>query len=239
MLAFDGLYLWIWGQGISDRGRGVLVDSRNNQVLAILNAEPGSPRPQDGALAANAVEGTWATAVAPGANIVGVVVPDADHAGWLNLRISNPAEVVAGSGVPMAMALGFGSVWVAEFGPDELVRVDVPSGAVRSEARLPFTPSPSGLAAGPTGVWLSAPGRNSIVRIDPKGNRTAQTVRVGRYPTGLAFGAGSVWVANHGDGTVSRIDPSGKVVATIPVGPAPSDIAVGAGGVWVAVHPRA
>ncbi len=145
----------------------------------------------------------------------------------------------AGVGTPVAMALGFESLWVSEYRPNQLVRVGAEAPyAVLATVALPFEPSPKGLAAGSGAIWLTNPAAGRLLRIDPASNRIAQTIRVGRYPTAVAWGAGSVWVANNDDGTVSRVDPRrGRVLATIRVGPRPTAIAVGAGGIWVAVHP--
>jgi serine/threonine protein kinase/streptogramin lyase len=145
----------------------------------------------------------------------------------------------AGSGTPIAMALGFGSLWVSEFNPGQLLRVrtDATNG-VLARIQVPFDPAPGGLAAGRGGIWLTNPAGGRLLRIDPNTNRIAQRIRVGRYPTAVASGLGAVWVANNEDGTVSRVDPRrGRVVTTIRVGPHPTAVAVGAGGVWVAVHP--
>jgi DNA-binding beta-propeller fold protein YncE/tRNA A-37 threonylcarbamoyl transferase component Bud32 len=145
----------------------------------------------------------------------------------------------AGSGTPMAMALGFDSLWVAEFNPGQLVRVGTDAAnSVLATIQLPFDPAPGGLAAGFGDIWVTNPAGGRLLRVDPNTNRIVQTIRVGRYPTAVASGMGSVWVANNVDGTVSRVDPrSGRVVATTSVGTNPTAVAVGARGVWVAVHP--
>jgi YVTN family beta-propeller protein len=128
------------------------------------------------------------------------------------------------------IALGFGSVWVA----DNLgvVRVDARSGA-RTTIKLPF--HASGLAVGLGGVWVTDALTNRLWRIDPNLSAVSGTTSVGQQPSGVAVGAGSVWVASA-DGTVSRIDPTTtKVTATVTVGGTPIGIAFGAERVWVSV----
>ncbi|MDX6454793.1 MAG: hypothetical protein QOD48_900 [Gaiellaceae bacterium] len=128
------------------------------------------------------------------------------------------------------VALGFGSVWVA----DDLgiVRLEARSGA-RIPIKLPF--HPSGLAVGLGGVWATDALTSRVWRIDPNLNDVSGTTSVGRQPSGVAIGAGSVWVASA-DGTVSRIDPTTtEVTATVTVGGTPTGVAFGAKRVWVSV----
>src|SRR5690349_1263973 len=68
-------------------------------------------------------------------------------------------------------------------------------------------------------VWVSNAPKGSVARLDPKTNKVAATIAVGKEPgCGLAAGFGSLWVPNCGDSTLSRIDlKSGAVTATIPI----------------------
>jgi YVTN family beta-propeller protein len=128
------------------------------------------------------------------------------------------------------IAVGFGSVWVA----DDLgiERLDAHSGA-RIPIKLPF--HAAGLAVGLGGVWVTDALTNRLWRIDPNLSGVSGTTSVGQQPSGVAIGAGSVWVASA-DGTVSRIDPTTtKVMATANVGGTPIGIAFGMGKVWVSV----
>jgi streptogramin lyase len=72
-------------------------------------------------------------------------------------------------------------------------------------------------------------------RIDPRTNRTLDTIELPFLPLGLAGGAGSVWVTDQLGDAVVRIDPTtGRIVARIPVGRGAGGIAFGAGSVWAA-----
>jgi YVTN family beta-propeller protein len=81
------------------------------------------------------------------------------------------------------------------------------------------------------------PVANSVVRIDPRTNRVAQVVRVGRDPEDVAIGAGAVWVVNFRDRTVSRVDASGDV-QTIGGVPRADHLAVEGDNVWVSSFDR-
>lgn len=86
-------------------------------------------------------------------------------------------------------------------------------------------------------VWISNEPKDNVARLDPRTNRVAALIAVGKEPgSGLAAGFGSLWVPNCGDSTLSRVDlETGKVTATVPMTFAGSEggIAVGAGSVWV------
>jgi YVTN family beta-propeller protein len=76
--------------------------------------------------------------------------------------------------------------------------------------------------------------QNSLVVIDPHGNRVVGVVPLGKTPRGLAIGRNAVWVTNSADGTVSEIDPKRlKVIQTIGIGAQATDAVVTADGVWV------
>src|SRR6184192_2153844 len=84
---------------------------------------------------------------------------------------------------------------------------------------------------------LSPPAVNTVVRIDPSGDKVRGGIPVGGTPIAIAADSGgSVWVANFDDGTVQSIDPaSNKASSPRALGfdQAPTGIAVGGGFVWV------
>ena len=53
---------------------------------------------------------------------------------------------------------------------------------------------------GRDGGVRAEPGADSLVRIDPKTNKVAETMAVGRKASGVAVGGGFVWVTNAADG---------------------------------------
>jgi YVTN family beta-propeller protein len=131
------------------------------------------------------------------------------------------------------VAIGYGSVWTGRaYGA--VARVDPRSYEV--VATIFVGNSPSAIATGAGGVWITDDADNTVTRLDPSSeNAVIGTISVGQGPTAVAVGAGAVWVANTQDDTVSRIDPrTATVTDTIPVGRRPTGVAVGQGAVWVA-----
>jgi len=113
---------------------------------------------------------------------------------------------------------------------------------LKPEAVFPAEGTPDWVAILPDSVWISNKPKGAITRLDPKTNKVAAIVRVGKEPcSGLAAGFGSVWVPNCGDKTLSRVDiATNKVVATIPLGPADTEggITVSEDSVWYLTDPK-
>jgi len=139
-----------------------------------------------------------------------------------------------------AMAIGFGSLWVANCQDLSLYRVDlqtarvtavIPTGLADSDGEL-------SIAVGAGSVWLLTDEGGVLSRVDPQNNRVSERIKVSPHSYAVAFGFGSAWITNTGrtdsaSGFVQRIDPIvSRVVATIQVGPAPRFLAAGEGGVW-------
>jgi YVTN family beta-propeller protein len=134
---------------------------------------------------------------------------------------------------PTAVAVGEGSVWVANFDEQTVSRVDPET---RKElTRIPAGGAPTGLAAGGGFVWVTHGFAGTVSRIDPGLNRITATLPVGSGVGDVAVAANAVWIANGLDGTVLRIDPAtGALVRTIAVGGSPTGVAADAHSLWVA-----
>jgi YVTN family beta-propeller protein len=148
-----------------------------------------------------------------------------------SVRLKPPDEFTGYSG-PNLVAVRYGSVWVgSDYGA--IARVDPDT---RNVETVSLGNSPSAIAAGAGGVWVTDDVDNTVARIDPaSANAVTATTPVGPGPSAVATGAGAVWVANTQDNTVVRIDPRTAVVTDrIRVGRRPTGVAVGEGAVWVA-----
>jgi virginiamycin B lyase len=114
--------------------------------------------------------------------------------------------------------------------------VQIPMASLKPEAIYDIPGSPDWIAVGDA-VWISNKPKNSIARIDPKANKVAETITVGKAPcSGLAIGFDSLWVPNCGDQTVSRVDlKTNKITATFPIGIANSEggLAASPDSVWM------
>jgi len=137
---------------------------------------------------------------------------------------------------PRGIAVGNGSVWVANSGAGSVTRIASSTNRVTG-APIEVGAEPRRVAADRRGIWVSNEGSGTITRIDPRSGSPDPPIPVGGTPRALATGAGAVWVADFGDGVVRRVEQaSGRVGPPVAVGPSPVSIAFGAGGVWVAVH---
>jgi YVTN family beta-propeller protein len=137
--------------------------------------------------------------------------------------------------MPSAIAVGEGSVWVANLDGQTLSRVDPTTRALQGTISLGATPT--GVAVGAGSVWTANGLLGTVSRIDPGVNSVSATIPdvAPRSNAGtIAIGEGAVWFAS-GIGTIAKIDPArNHVTGNGIVGVSPSAIAVGEGSVWVA-----
>jgi YVTN family beta-propeller protein len=134
---------------------------------------------------------------------------------------------------PGAMAVGEGSVWVANEGANTVSRLDPNTHAVVDT--IDVGKDPKGIVVGAGSVWVADSGARAVTRINVATGRVVETIPVGNGPAAVAFGGGAVWVANTADATITRIDTeSGMPTATIGVGSLPWALAVDDTGLWVA-----
>ena len=183
-------------------------------------------------------------AVTPGA----VWVTNAGGGGDSVARIDPQTNRLAGRPVstgdsPQSLAVGGGSLWVANHDAATVTRIELASGKVVAD--IPVPSEPHRVAYGVGAVWVGNWHDNSVSRIDPHTNRVVGSpIPVGSHHAGnLAVGAGGVWVTSDyrpeaaaEDVVVIRIDPqTNRAVETIAVGGHPIDVAATAGAVWVSV----
>ena len=218
--ALDGVARARAGQG---PGRPLAVRRRaagRRPAGAHVRARPRAPGCRSaaalaaGALAALAVAGGAALLLggdddtglaAIDANMVGVI--DADGGG---IR----AEYSVGRD-PSAIAVGAGSVWVANRLDGTVSRV---TRARREVVPIPVGGEPTGLAYGAGSLWVADGQGRKLSQLDPKQNKVVQQYEVGNAAVAVAVGSGAVWAASAVDATVARIDlKSGKVSKRIAV----------------------
>jgi DNA-binding SARP family transcriptional activator len=150
---------------------------------------------------------------------------------------------------PAAVAVGAGSVWVADARRGVLVRMD--AGYERVAARAVWPRQVRRAAVGlsrsePTAVALAGgfawvtDGSDRLVRSDASGR--ASRLPIPHPLDGIASGAGALWAISSRDSAVVRIDPrTGTVTDDIPVArrsgsseaPVPIAITATASAVWV------
>jgi serine/threonine-protein kinase len=199
----------------------------------------------DGALEPNAAPAPQTEApIEVGAGPVGVA--EGPERVWVAAREGGEVDGIGqGSGEldftvdvpnPVAVAVGFNSVWAVSRDADALYRLDPLDGTEPLQIPLGDGADPSDVATGGRWVWVAEAGAEEVARIDPRTNELAGRVPMGTEPRAIATGNGFVWVTNIRAASVSRIDPDGpeRVGSAIAVDELPNDIAVGEGGVWVA-----
>jgi YVTN family beta-propeller protein len=156
-------------------------------------------------------------------------------------RLADPPIRTGAS--PQSLAVGGGSLWVANHDAGTVTRIDQASGKVVAD--IPVGSEPHRVAYGAGGAWVGNWHDNSVSRIDPTTNRVVGSpIPIGSHHAGnLVVGAGSVWVTSDyrenaapEDVVVVRIDPqSNQAVETIAVGGHPIDVAATEGAIWVSV----
>jgi virginiamycin B lyase len=139
------------------------------------------------------------------------------------------------------ITFGFGSVWVVNYRPDRVSRVDPSSNRVVADIAIGRNGC-LGILASADRIWVPTCGDSVVNEIDPQSNAIVRRVHVpikrGREGA-FAIAAGSFWipdnVSDSSSSAIARVDMrTGEVVARVITGPR-SDVAVsGFESVWVA-----
>ena len=143
-------------------------------------------------------------------------------------------RTVALPGAPSAMAVGYGSLWVAAPGAGSVSRVDLAKSGIADS--VPVGGSPALLAVGGGSVWIASALGDRVRRVDPASGAIVQSVGLnGARAAALAFGAGRLWIADSVESSLIAVGPaSGRIERTLPLSLRPSTLAVGGGTMWVA-----
>ncbi len=138
------------------------------------------------------------------------------------------------------MAFGFGSVWVVNYRPSRLSRVDVATNRVRADISL-GRDGCLGLVIALGRVWVPTCGDGVVNEIDPATNSVVRRIPVpikeGREGA-VAFAEGALWVPDNASDSNStsivRLDVrSGTLQARIVTGKRSDVVVAGFGSVWV------
>ena len=160
------------------------------------------------------------------------------------------ARAQAHEQAPLGVAVGFGSVWVAQ-GFSVVSRLQPRTARVLEQVDVAMRPND--VVATDERVWATTQGFGEVVAIDPRDTSVVTHVKLGgdlEYLGGIAAGYGAVWVGAYDYfrdvARVWRVDPaSGRPTDAIRlVGPSRFDwptalrlghirVAVGEGSVWV------
>ena len=206
--------------------------------------------------APSATTGTGATVSAFARDRFAAVIPATPGAVWVTnsggggdsmARIDPKTNRLVGRPVttgasPQSLAVGGGSLWVANHDARTVTRIDQASGKV--VANIPVPSEPHRVAYGAGAAWVGNWHDNSVSRIDPTTNRVVGSpIPIGFRAGNLVVGTDGVWVTSDyrvdaaaEDVVVVRIDPqTNRAVETIAVGGHPIDVAATGGAIWVSV----
>ena len=147
-------------------------------------------------------------------------------------------RVCGGATIPYpqyALAVGFGSAWIACVRQSEVQRVSLDSGKVT--ACIPVPAPVWTIAAGEGAVWAVPLGGSTIYRINPATNRVAAQIGLDTPVPYLWAGGGALWVADDPGHALLRVEPgTNRQVARLAVGDGPSGFAFDGTYVWMLNH---
>jgi DNA-binding beta-propeller fold protein YncE len=135
-----------------------------------------------------------------------------------------------------AMAVAFGSLWVADCKDRTLNRIDLGT-AQKSAVIATGIANPKGelnVVAGAGSIWVASDDKGVIVRVDPTSNQVAASIAVDPGTYYLAFGLGSLWAVSAVRQSLQKIDPETNVVVRrTGLGRQPGFLVAGEDAIWV------
>jgi virginiamycin B lyase len=135
-----------------------------------------------------------------------------------------------------AMAIAYGSLWVADCKDLTLNRIDLKTAKIIATVATGIA-NPKGelnVVAGAGSIWVASDDKGGIARVDPVTNAVTASVAVDPGSYYLAFGFDSLWAVSAQRKSLQKIDPStNSVVGTIALGREPGFLVAGEGSVWV------
>jgi sugar lactone lactonase YvrE len=147
-------------------------------------------------------------------------------------------RVCGGAAIPYpqyALAVGFGSAWVACVSQSEVQRVSLASGRVTARISLPA--AAWSITAGEGAVWAVALGGSVVYKIAPGSNRVAAQIGLDTTVPYLWAGGGALWVADDPGQALVRVDPGTNRPGTrVPVGNGPAGFVFDGAYVWILNH---
>ena len=155
------------------------------------------------------------------------------------LRIDPETDQIAATipvgRVPTDLAVGEGSVWVANEEDGSVSRIDPSTNEVT--ATIDTGEDADGVAVGEGAVWVSSVEESSVARIDPETNEiTEEVTDVGLEPQRLGVAEGKVWVADEFATEINVIDiESMQVDETIDLDNEVFEFAFEGGSVWTTI----
>jgi len=135
-----------------------------------------------------------------------------------------------------AMAVAFGSLWVADCKDHTLNRIDRKTAKISAVIATGIA-NPKGelnVVAGAGSVWVASDDKGVIARVDPATDTVTASIEVDPSSYYLAFGLGSLWAVSAVHQSLQKVDPqTNQVVKRTTLGREPGFLVAGEGAVWV------
>ncbi|MCB1260786.1 MAG: hypothetical protein KDB33_10440 [Acidimicrobiales bacterium] len=145
------------------------------------------------------------------------------------------ADLQLGS-CPTAVAVGFGSVWVADSSQGTVSRVDPTTNTCAGTVSV--GENMMGLAVGASGVWVTDRSGDSVSMISPMSGEVVASFGVASGPHGIVVDGDRVWVAHMAAGPssdqITEIDTRDGTVRRLDAHHTWGEIAAGFGSLWLA-----
>lgn len=152
----------------------------------------------------------------------------------LDPRSDRAVAVIHGVTEPQAVAVGAGSVWIAEGSRDGVLHVD--PGTKRVVGETPIGGRGFAIAVGDGAVWVVTPAEGHLWRIDPRNGALTASIDVGDQPSFVVTTSDAVWTASR-QGILTEIDPrTSRVTRTIALNRSVDGLASGNGRLWVTLR---
>jgi streptogramin lyase len=133
----------------------------------------------------------------------------------------------------VGVALGFDSIWTADYNGGTVTRIDPENG--HKEAVITLGGNPLFLAVTEDAVWVTDDGRGVVMRINPETHVVEETISVSFGPVGVANSPEGVWVALSDINQVVLIDPAtNRVAERLYTASGPVNISIYEDQLWVA-----
>jgi DNA-binding beta-propeller fold protein YncE len=144
-----------------------------------------------------------------------------------------------GSDPQLAIGMGLGAVWVADFKSENILKIDPQTNLVVGRFSVKMAKDPEGvMAVGEGSLWVltneGGTDSGTLDRIDATSGQLTAHIQVKPKSHAALYAFGSVWVTSSAAGVVTRIDcASQRTIAEIAVGPQPRFLVASDTAVWV------
>ena len=241
------------GRELAQLERGILAqdpllgpsgvgDRRARARIAVRGRRSGVAIAAAGAIMLAGLIALAATLAGSGAVAVRVA---ANSVAAIDARSNRVTAAVPVGARPGAVAVGSGSLWVANLDDQTISRIDPRS--LQTLRTIPVAGPPTGIATSAGRVWVVESNRDTALRpdtssiavrrVDPEFNARGPAVKVGNVvpsgPGALTTQGNSVWVAPS-TGPLTRLNAaSGAVAQQLDPNASPAGIAAGEGALWI------